>query len=140
MKFIGLSMSFCIDDILAGKVQEEDVALLVTGTAARDDATFEQLLKEYSGREPEHPYLNYWKGREDEGCEIARRLWKAGKIDQPRLRGLDACDGILTSRWANLVGERLTLQDGELVTYEGMDGKPARIPEWYYPLSIPVAP
>jgi len=138
MKYIGLSLSFCVLDILNGVVAEDEVAMLVTGTAATDDKTFENVLDQYSGRDPDRPYCNYWEGREDEGREIARRLWMAGKIEQPRLKGMDTCDGILMSRWALLeTGERLTLEDGKLVTYKGMDGGTARIPSWYMPQVAP---
>jgi hypothetical protein len=72
---IGTSLSMCIGDIAKGKVSEENVALIVTGTKH----SFE------SGPDWDEMYLGTFK---DEvkvvAMEIVDRLWKQGRIHQPR--------------------------------------------------------
>ena len=72
---IGTSLSMCIGDIAKGKVSEEHVALIVTGTKH----SFE------SGPDWDEMYLGTFK---DEvkvvAMEIVDRLWKQGRIHQPR--------------------------------------------------------
>lgn len=75
----GRSLSFCIRDIAEGKVAEFDVARIVTGTCAPDRAAFEALLDGYCE--------TYWRKMPETAKAVALRLFDAGKIDQPRLRG-----------------------------------------------------
>jgi hypothetical protein len=74
---IGLSLSLCIKEIVTGKVKEEDVERLITGTKCPDLETFKYVLDEYS--------KTYWK-EHPEAVDIAMRFWLSGKIDQPRVR------------------------------------------------------
>jgi hypothetical protein len=87
-KLIGLSLSFCVRDIVEGKVAYEQVTKLITGTCAPDDKEWELLMKDYLAW--------YWWGTEgakirpaDErkakaAIAIANRLRSEGKIEQPR--------------------------------------------------------
>ena len=79
---IGLSLSFCIVDILAGKVLESEVQKIITGTAVASEAEWQNLIKTY--REI------YWWEDPDKGEAILRRFIAAGKLEQPRLEGKEA--------------------------------------------------
>ena len=50
---IGLSLSFCVRDILDGKVAVEDVECIVAGTAAETDEDWECLVVGYA--------QSYWR-------------------------------------------------------------------------------
>ncbi len=77
MKYIGLSLSLCIKDILDRLVKEDDVYALVTGIEVRDnDWTW---LIDYYGR-------HYW-GNNPEAAAILYRLINSGRIVQPRVNG-----------------------------------------------------
>ena len=73
---IGTSLSMCLRDIVKGLVNEEHVALIVTGTK-RD---FESESTHYA--EQDCPDL--YKESEEVAHEILDRLWKQGRIHQPR--------------------------------------------------------
>ncbi|MCK4540556.1 hypothetical protein KAU09_05420 [Candidatus Parcubacteria bacterium] len=75
---VGLSLSFCVGDILRGNVKEEEVKEIIAGTNASPEK-LEELLKDYK--------KIYWRKNPDEGEAIARRLYEAGKIRQPRQEG-----------------------------------------------------
>lgn len=75
-KKIGNSLSACVGMIAAGLVSENDVQEIRSGIACRTDAEFEEVLARYQALDW-HDY--------PEASNIARRLWRAGKIKQPRL-------------------------------------------------------
>lgn len=81
MLLIGLSLSFCIKDILRGRVAPEDVAFISAGTCAKDAAQWEQVLSDYARA--------YWYDAPILGVELAREFIDSGRIVQPRLEGLD---------------------------------------------------
>lgn len=93
-KLIGYSLSFCIMDILAGKIREENVLRLVTGTCAATRAEFENVLKSYK---------DYWDEKTEEGQAIAQRFWDAGRIDQPRVRDEEPIN-TMDGRWKIVIG------------------------------------
>ena len=71
---IGTSLSMCLADIVRGRVREENVALIVTGTKY----SFEP--------EPDWSEINVGSRLPMESTEkeILHRLWKQGRIHQPR--------------------------------------------------------
>lgn len=71
---IGLSLSFCITDIVFGNVKESEVEKIVTPARFQNDGEFEELLERYS--------KSYWKYFPDSSVDIARRLYGSGKIEQ----------------------------------------------------------
>jgi hypothetical protein len=75
---IGLSLSFCIHDLIAGRVREEDVSVIVTNTRAPDDTTWDRLMASY-GR-------SYWRDNAQASIDLATLLRKEGRIVQPRTR------------------------------------------------------
>jgi hypothetical protein len=75
---VGYSLSFCVTQILAGLVPEDEVYLIYAGTKARNDTEFEQVV--------EHGVQFYWKDQPEEARALCWRLWREGRIIQPRLR------------------------------------------------------
>lgn len=73
----GVSLSFCIRDLCENKVQIEQVARIITGTKLASDADFEYALASYKS--------TYWRRFPEQAEQLARSLWSAGKIVQPRL-------------------------------------------------------
>jgi hypothetical protein len=55
---IGLSLSFCVRDIVLGRVQESDVERIIARTAMQSDADFEEVIAVYSGAHPDRPFVN----------------------------------------------------------------------------------
>ena len=78
-KKVGKSLSFCIKDIILGKVNIEDVSVILAGTNIPDDDVLNKVIEQYR--------KSYWRENPDLGEEICRKLFDEGKIFQPRLRG-----------------------------------------------------
>jgi len=78
-KVIGLSVSCCIADIIAGKVAEEDVEKIIGGTCCHSPAQWDNVIGQYRDR--------YWRKDPDKAEEIVRRFLAKDMIDQPRTRG-----------------------------------------------------
>lgn len=76
---IGLSMSFCVKDILEGKVDLDEVEKIITGTKIKNEQDLEEVVKQYSEV--------YWRSNPPKAMEILAVLWGSGRIDQPRTRG-----------------------------------------------------
>ena len=74
----------CLRDIVKGEVNEENVALIVTGTK-RD---FEDVIKKYVNSESIHhaeqDAPEIYDDTDARAHEILERLWKQGRIHQPR--------------------------------------------------------
>ena len=76
---IGLSVSRCVADIVKSKVKIEDVEKIVGGTSARDEASWDLLMKQYCQKN--------WSEWPDEAERVCRALLAQNKIEQPRLTG-----------------------------------------------------
>lgn len=76
---VGLSLSFCIKDILQGNVALEDVEKIITGTCCYDEQEWTEVLSSYC------PV--YWKENPTRALEIFWSLLDNKQIDQPRTRG-----------------------------------------------------
>ena len=77
---IGLSLSFCVQEILEGKVNIKDVEKIIAGTKIPTREDFAHLMFENYA-----PV--YWKQNPKRGVLIALELWDRGLLDQPRTRG-----------------------------------------------------
>jgi hypothetical protein len=82
VKKIGLSLSFCVQDILRGKVKLEDVSKIIASTKVSRPqhstlAVWDEVLDRYAE--------TYWAENPDEGERIARQLIEEGRVFQPRL-------------------------------------------------------
>lgn len=76
-KLIGRSLSFCIQDVLSGRVALEDVEKIVAGTTARTEEDWATLVEMYQG--------SYWRDFPAEAAELVGQLRAQGRIEQPRL-------------------------------------------------------
>ncbi len=70
---VGISLSFCVQDICRGVVNLNDVKMLYTGTAFK---SAEDAIQHYS--------KTYWRNL-PKAARICRKLWDEGKIVQSRL-------------------------------------------------------
>ena len=69
--WIGKSLSTCTKDILEGIINEEEVLLICTST-------------KHPFNDPNHFYdMRYFDSTEE--AELLQRLWKQGRIHQPRM-------------------------------------------------------
>lgn len=76
---IGLSLSLCVADIIAGRVRVEDVEVIHSTTRAEDGAGWERVVRAYAGK--------WWKQDPERACRVAMLLYDAGRIRQPLLTG-----------------------------------------------------
>jgi hypothetical protein len=83
-KLIGNTLEGCIRQIAQGQIPERDVSKIVSRTTARTDNDFEKVIQAYEKLG--------WR-RLPNARDIAWRLWHAGKIDQPLLRGQSPLPG-----------------------------------------------
>lgn len=79
VKKIGLSLSYCVKDIINGVYGVEDIDKIITGTMAKDRAGWDKLMFRYCKA--------HWQANTREASEICMELLLLGKIDQPRTRG-----------------------------------------------------
>lgn len=99
-KLTGLSLSFCVGDVLRGDVAYDSIGGIIAGTMAADEESWEDLIKSYQE--------TYWSENPQEAERIVRQLRSEGKIDQPRLRG-EAYPYIGDGHWLNEAGEKVRL-------------------------------
>jgi hypothetical protein len=79
---VGLSLSFCVSDILRGVVQEPEVIQIISATQVEDSKDWDELIADYK--------KYYWYEDPDRAEAIARRFISEGKIRQPRTEGKEA--------------------------------------------------
>ena len=92
---IGLSYSRCVRDIVDGRVDIEDVLVLITRTDfdPHDDAQWKDIWTGYGGGQtfgspfssPE--WMDYPAEDEDRFRSVSIELWETGKLHQPRKFG-----------------------------------------------------
>lgn len=90
---IGLSLSFCVADIINGLVNIDDVAFIVSGTRIRNSEDLSDVFATYA--------RNYWDNLPQLGVSVATRLYEEGKIIQPRLLGLPV-HHVADGHWAKV--------------------------------------
>lgn len=78
-RLIGLSLSFCIKDVIEGHVEESEIKEINARTLAFCDEDWSNILAIYC--------QSFWQKEPDKAREIFYRLLSAGKIKQPRLDG-----------------------------------------------------
>lgn len=93
---IGLSYSRCVRDIVDGRVDIEDVLVLITRTDfdPRDDEQWAGIWTGYGGGQtfgspfssPE--WMDYPAEDEDRFRSVSIELWETGKLHQPRKFGV----------------------------------------------------
>jgi hypothetical protein len=104
MKY-GRSLSFCVKDILSGKVSINEVGKIVTSTACKNAKDWKELIALYS-----QTYWNDFSSLEIEN--VMTQLISDGKIEQPRLSNGKIQALYLAGIWADSYGEVIeTLRD-----------------------------
>ena len=76
---IGLSLSFCVEDIIEGKVNLDEVMFLSVGTAYDSLGSLKNLITDYK--------RSYWSKNPGFAEEIVLKWESQGMIYQPRLAG-----------------------------------------------------
>ncbi len=91
---IGLSLSMCIGDVIAGQIDEADIHGIVAATAVETPEDINKLMANYRQL--------YWGDNPDMGEELARQMLADGRVYQPRLEGKPAPKPV-PLRWLNVV-------------------------------------
>lgn len=73
---IGFSLSFCVFDILNGKVREDEVLLIVSNTLTETEEQWQRVMDVYAS--------GYWIRNPKEGIAIANRLREKSKLVEHR--------------------------------------------------------
>jgi hypothetical protein len=88
---IGLSYSRCVRDIVDGKIDIEDVLVLITRTDfdPRDDDSWASIWEGYHsyGSLSNPEWANYPDEDEGKFRSVSIELWETGKMHQPRKFG-----------------------------------------------------
>lgn len=83
-KYIGLSVSFCIRDIVNGIVSADQVEKIIAGTCAPNPEVWDKVIKKYKE--------TYWIKNPKKCEKVLREFIKKNKIEQPRLNGREGPD------------------------------------------------
>lgn len=100
LKLVGRSLSFCVSDIMHGRIRKSWVSRIVAGTKAVDFESWERLLKAYS--------TTYWRDNPRRGMEIANYFRSNGMFEQPRASG-EVVHYIGDGHWIGLFGKPFRL-------------------------------
>lgn len=88
---IGLSLSRCVRDIVEGKVDIEDVLVIIARTDfdPNDDKQWQSIWQGYTGGRgiTAREWSNYDDEDEDRFRSVSIELWEQGKFHQPRKFG-----------------------------------------------------
>lgn len=91
-RFIGLSVSICIKDIIEGRMEASNVLLIVGGTRVTKD-DLPTLCESYRV---------YWHYNPEYAAELLKDFYCNGKLVQPRLLDLQG-PNIMRGHWAKIV-------------------------------------
>jgi hypothetical protein len=82
---IGFSFGRCLKDLVTGTVKLEDVMCIIARTHMITEEHVKNVITEYTHRR------DYLMGLDPAECErIGLKLWKSGKILEPRANGISA--------------------------------------------------
>lgn len=105
---IGISVSFCIEDLIRGRVREEDVVKIIGSTKCGTVEEWAKVIDNYR--------KGFWFENPDEAERLFRKFLAEGKIEQPRLKNnhhYPAVQGIKGDVWF-LTEEEIPWSDSEL--------------------------
>lgn len=74
---IGHSLSLCVADIIQDRVRLENVAAIISNTAARDARDWDKVIESYCA--------TYWRSDAGRARRVVQYLRDANRISQPRL-------------------------------------------------------
>jgi hypothetical protein len=89
---IGLSLSFCVGEMVRNNISEGDVQKIVTSTRAPDRDIFLDVCNKYA--------KSYWNDCAGKAIALAMSMYDNGKIEQPRCEG-KPCHTICNGHWAD---------------------------------------
>lgn len=75
---VGLSLSFCVADIISGAVRIEDVEVIHASTAAVTQDDWDRVVRQYSSV--------YWRRDPGRAARVVELLRNANRIRQHRIR------------------------------------------------------
>lgn len=87
---IGLSLSFCIGEMVRNHIRESDVAKIVSATCAYTREEFVEVCDQYAEC--------YWKDFPEEAKSLALFMYDNGRVEQPRLYN-GVCYSIADGHW-----------------------------------------
>ena len=87
---IGLSLSFCVQDILNGKVLLDEVDYIIASTRCKDASDWQEVYNSYK--------RSYWAEFSDEQVKLVFDFLLP-KIKQPRLKDNNKFPMITDGRW-----------------------------------------
>lgn len=90
---IGLSLSFCIQDICKGLVEETEVACIVANSCAANEKQWAVLIERYQA--------TYWRNFPEQARMFVSILRESNRIIQPRLLG-QPMHHLTTGHWIDL--------------------------------------
>lgn len=91
MKFIGLSLSNCVRDILVGHIDIKNVAFIIAGTFIKDRKSLNHVIDSYR--------MSYWQNfSTNDVLEVLETLFFSGRIIQPRAIDLNSAN-IAEGHW-----------------------------------------
>ena len=82
---IGTSLGKCVKDILGGGVAYDDVLFIVSNTRGPDEGKLREIMTEYWYGYHSDPAYDMSAYTEQEVQDIAVKLFKDGKLFQPRI-------------------------------------------------------
>ncbi|MEI7669990.1 MAG: hypothetical protein WCJ33_07900 [Pseudomonadota bacterium] len=99
-RYIGLSLSFCVSDVLEGKISFDQIVRIVASTSCATTEEWDSAIAHYC--------KYYWSENPQEAKRIVYQLLSENKIEQPRLQNLpyNNLDG---GHWQNEEGEKVHL-------------------------------
>lgn len=106
---IGFSLGRCVRDIVLGKVEFDDVLVIVTRTRIENSDSLRNVISDYL-MEP-----TYLRGLDPNACyDVAQRLWDAAKLHQPRLHGVQPGSVLNDYVWMDAVPTSTETSDSVL--------------------------
>lgn len=91
---IGLSVSRCCAEMAQGKVSPASVEKIVSRTACETDQHWESVMNQYCDDDWDPSYVA-------EARRIATDFWRAGLVEQPRLKNNTMPDIHKTGIWVD---------------------------------------
>lgn len=88
---VGYSLSYCVRDIIEGRIPLENVHHLKTGTKAETEAQWCHLIASYS--------QDHWKANVLKAALVVMKLRKENRIYQPRVEGGEAPNPSRNGYW-----------------------------------------
>ena len=95
---IGLSLSYCISDIINGNVDKNDVAFIICGTRIVSEKDLNDVLDTYAKYD--------WYANPELGKQIAGDFYIRGKLLQPRVYGFNP-PAVNEGIWAKVYGREV---------------------------------